>query len=262
MNSSGRIIKIIISSPLTWLAFFTILIVEYIFYWWFQPASITMYIAGGIGLFLLLLWPVFFTRSEPFYRFYYRISIESTESLEFEKIKALQYSLKELGSEQGYRQIRVLREKIESLNDVLKRRFNSGEFTFGRYLNTARHVYLSAIGNLSDIEVALRSINTVDVLYLKNRIRKLLSSGHVSDEQSKEIKTLKQRLLLQDQQLKKISKLHTQNESAITGLVNAATALADIHTGEITGSVDVETAMAELEILARQAGKYSTTDLK
>ena len=58
---------------------------------------------------------------------------------------------------------------------------------------------------------------------------------------------------LHDGQLKKVGELLTQNESAITALVNAAIALADIKTGKSYSSVDVETAMAELETLAKRA---------
>jgi len=149
--------------------------------------------AIGMGLASLLLWLILFIRSRSFYRLYYQIPTEST-IVKPEKIDQLKTNLAELGSAHGATQILKLQEKLYSLNEVLKKRFDSGELTFDRYFNTARQVYLSAIKNWQDVEVALRSVNTIDVAYINNRINELRSNPELFNEQIREIRVLKENL--------------------------------------------------------------------
>ncbi|MBC8391665.1 MAG: hypothetical protein H8E17_03730 [Deltaproteobacteria bacterium] len=256
MSYDSRTIKIIAGYPLTWLSTLTIAGIEWAFYYWFQPSLIMMIAAIVTGLLSLLMWPILFTRSDSFFKLYYKLPTDPT-TLELEKIERLESNLTELGSTQGTRQISTLQEKLDSLNEVLKRRFDSGELTFGRYIDTARQVYLSAIDNLLDVEVSLRSVNSIDVEYIDNRINELRAKHERPNEQIGEIETLEQRLLLHDTELKKVSELLTQNETAVTALVNVATAIAGAKTGKDQSLIDTETAMAELEMLAKRAKKYS-----
>jgi len=70
MNKENRILKIIMSSPPTWLAITSALIMIWGFVQWFQPSMKILFAVCGAGIFLLLLWPVIFIRSDEFQRKY------------------------------------------------------------------------------------------------------------------------------------------------------------------------------------------------
>ncbi|MEE8434098.1 MAG: hypothetical protein V3S64_04845 [bacterium] len=178
---------------------------------------------------------------------------------EKEKLRLLEADLKEMGSTQGVTQLKFLREKFESLTDVLKRRLSAGELTYGRYLGTAEQVYLSAVDNLNDLTVSLKSVSSIHPGYINKRLKELGNSSEAPAEKKREIASLEKRLSLRDEQLKRVSELLAQNESAMTALDHTASAMAETRTGKGEADMDAEAAMAELEMLANRASKYSST---
>lgn len=70
MDKGRRIASVLLTAPQTWMAVFTLLVLEAGFVYWFQPPWTMAAAAGGVGLFLLLLWPVVYGRSETFRRRY------------------------------------------------------------------------------------------------------------------------------------------------------------------------------------------------
>lgn len=254
----NHLTRIILSYPPTWLAVATIGALEWAIFDWFQPPLLVKAAMLGIGLVSLLMWPVLLVRSKWFDELYYRMSTEVTKE-DLQELERLEADLATLGSGQGVEQLRKLREQLDDLTEVLKRRLNSGELTYGRYLTTAEHVYLSAVDNLRDVVVAMRSVSAIEPEYIDQRLRELRKIRDPGDEQKREVASLEQRGALRDQQMRKAGDLLAQNELAMTGLVNTAAALADTKTGKDRALIDAQTAMAELEMLAKRAGKYATT---
>ncbi len=125
-----------------------------------------MAVALGLGALSLVAWPLLFVRTETFTKRLYRLPDE-LKTAQQEKLKTLEDDFEELAFEQGAAQLRLLRDKIDNLAEVLKRRLNAGELTYGRYLAMAEQVYLSALDNLNEAAVALRSVSTIDSDYIE-----------------------------------------------------------------------------------------------
>lgn len=255
---SNHLLRVFLSYPPTWMAVFTIAAVEWAFFDWFQPPFSLKVGVLGVGVLLLLLWPVLLVRSKSFGELFFRLSTEVKKE-DLQELERLAADLQALGSSRGVDQLRKLRQKLDDLTEVLKLRLNDGELTFGRYLTTAERVYLSAVDNLRDVVVALRSVSAIEPAYIDARLRELRGIREPSDEHRREVASLEQRGSLREQQMRKVGELLAQNEMAMTGLVNTAAALADTKTGKGRALIDAEAAMAELEMLAKRAGKYATT---
>lgn len=71
MNRISRVIRILATAPATWLMVVALAALEWIFLQWFRPPVPFLLAGAGVGIFLLLLWPVLFLRSEEFSRAYY-----------------------------------------------------------------------------------------------------------------------------------------------------------------------------------------------
>lgn len=216
-------------------------------------------VALAVGAVSFVAWPLLFVRSESFARRFHRLP-ESVHADQDDKLQTLVTDFDELDFGQGAAQLRMLREKFENLSEIMKRRLNAGELTYARYLGMAEQVYLSALDNLHEVAVALRSVSTINPDYIESRLRELGSFEQGSREQHEESVALQERSSLYDEQQQRVTLLIAQNESAMTVLDKTATALAGTKTGKGQATMDAEAAIAELERLAQRAGAYATTD--
>ena len=224
-----------------------------------EPSLLLSLAAAGAATVGLGSWIVnYFVRRENYARRYLEDLHRFLEARTSQALENLEEDLDSLESSQGVAQLRMLGQKFDNLTEVLKRRLNASELTYGRYLGTAEQVYLSAVDNLRDVAVGLRSVSTIDPSYINKRLSELRKTENPTDEQKREGAALEQRNQLHDQQLKKVVNLLAQNELAMTMLDNTATALADIRTGKGQAAMNAEAAMAELELLVKRAGKYAT----
>ena len=259
MLLANRVVKIVLSDLLTWLAVAVVIALEAAYFVWFRP-SVAMTIAAlAVGVLSFVAWPLLFVRSESFARRFYLVP-EAVHADQEDKLHSLATDFDELEFGQGAVQLKMLREKFENLSEIMKRRLNAGELTYARYLGMAEQVYLSALDNLNEVAVALRSISTIDPDYIQSRLRELSSSEQGAGEQHEESTALQERGNLYDEQQQRVTKLVAQNETAMTVLDKTATALAETKTGKGQASMDAEAAIAELERLAKQAGAYATTN--
>jgi hypothetical protein len=258
MAPGDKAIKAVLAHGLTWAAAAAVVGLEAAFIAWFQP-SLTMTAAAlALGLVSLALWPVVFVRSESFARQSLRLP-EDFEAKQQDKLKILTSDFQELEFEQGSAQLRLLRDKLDNLAEVLKRRLNAGELTYGRYLGMAEQVYLSALDNLQESAVALRSVSTIDPDYIQGRLAELRKTGKPTGDQEREYTALQNRSDLFQKQRQRVDRLIAQNEAALTVLDKTATALAETKMAKGHAAMDAEAAMAELELLAKRTGRYATT---
>jgi hypothetical protein len=253
--SDRRAVSLILTDPLTWAAGVITLVAVGVFFWWFQPDLTMAANVLGVGAILLLAWPALLVRSAR-----YAARIESgNEELELGSeadLIALETELRDLGTEQGVAQLRMLREKYDNLADVLGAKLNTGEVTYARYLAMAKQVYLSGLDSLKEAAVSLKSISKIDPSYAISRLDELKKSTF--DAAGKDERdALSRRLSLFDEQNARVARLLAQNESALTVLDRTAAAIAEARTGEGRASLDAKTAIAELEDLAKRAGKYA-----
>ena len=172
-----------------------------------------------------------------------------------EHLETLITELEALGSKQGLQQASQLQKKFDNLVDVLKRRLSVNETTYRRYAGMAEQVYLSSLDNLNEASICLRSVSAIDSEELQKRMTELQECE--SEKERHELETLTQRLSLLEEQNSRAASLLAQNETAMTLLDKTAGILADTKTEKGQASVDAETAMMELERIAKQTNKYA-----
>jgi hypothetical protein len=141
------------------------------------------------------------------------------------------------------------------LINVLTRRLDAGELTFGRYLSTSQQVFTSGLDNLHEVALAYESISTIDETYIDRRLTELAGDDSDVEAATRERDTLERRRELRTTQRRKIAQLLAQNESALTALDRTTTALADVPIGK--KPEDADAAMVALEELADRAAKYA-----
>lgn len=258
MAQGNSAIRTTFSHYLTWAALAAVAGLEVAFLQWFRPSLLMTAAVLGLGVLCLLLWIPMFLRSAVYAKSVYR-RVEAREATQLAKLERLADDFDELSFAKGGAQLRLLRNKLESLTQVLKRRLDSGEMTYGRYLGMAQEVYGSALDNLHEVAVALRSVSTIDSGYLRKRLGELEGEQQRSDDHERELKALRDRGTLLEDANRRVTQLIAQNESALTVIDQTSAALAATRTEKGHATLDAETAMAELEQLARRAGKYAAS---
>ena len=256
---ANRVIKLVLFDIRTWLALAIVIALDAAYFVWFQPSLAMAIAALTVGLLSLVAWPLLFVRSASFAQRFFQVP-EAVNADREDKLQTLATDFDELEFGQGAAQIKMLREKFENLSEIMKRRLNAGELTYARYLGMAEQVYLSALDNLNEVAVALRSVSTIDTDHIQSRLRELNSSEQGIGEQREESAALQERHSLYDEQQQRVTRLIAQNETAMTVLDKTATALAGTKTEKGQASMDAKAAIAELERLAKQAGAYATSD--
>lgn len=234
----------------------TVLALEWLFFAWFDPSAVMAGLAGGFGLLSLGLWAHFLLRSKALVQERYMLQQKAQEE-RLPRLEKLRGGLKEIGCDQGVAQLDLLKRKFEAMSAVLMQRLNAGELTYSRYLDTAEQVYLSAIDNLQEVEISLRSVSTIDSKELEGRLAELRGNGVHHGSSQQEIATLEERRSLHTRQVDKVAYLLVQNETAMTALDHASAALADARMGKGHATIELNQALKDLDQLARRAGSYA-----
>lgn len=169
----------------------------------------------------------------------------------------LRQQLDRLGHAEGLSQLERLQEKYQAFSELLGKKLNPGEITYGRYLGMAEQVYLAGLDNLQRIVHTLQSVQTIDQDYVQRRITELDSLASPSETQRRELEALQDRLVLRRNQLEKVSAWQAQNEQAMTRMDQTMAAIAGMTTVQGHAGTDLETAMQAMQELAARAGDYS-----
>jgi len=211
--------------------------------------------AGGAGA-AVLSWAVNFgLRRDHFANQYVKKLHAQMQRQRLAREKELQGVLAEVNSEEGSSQFSRVTEKFTTFEKLLARKLNPGELTYGRYLGMAEQVYLGALDNLQYVADALKMMSAIDLKYTQKRLHQLQKTP--SEINTKEIESLQERLDLHSKQAAKVQKLLAQNEEAMTKMDLTIAAIADMRTEDGRASMDMETAMHELQRLAGKAKDYS-----
>jgi hypothetical protein len=223
-----------------------------------SPALITGAAIGG-GLALVSLGVNCVLRRQHFASSYIERANQALLAYRSSVLEHLEKDLREEGSREGRSQFERFGEKIKAFEEVLDDKLGRGEITYGRFLGIAQQVYLSGMDNLRQIVIALKSMETVDEAYIGQRIAKI-KAGARSAAQVQEQASLEQQLALRQDHLKKIEGCLAQNEQALAQLDLALAAIADMKTGSAQAGVNMETAMNDLQQIAKRAHAYSSPE--
>ena len=156
----------------------------------------------------------------------------------------------------GLDQIGSLQHKRDSFLQLLARKLSPTELTFSRYAGALEQVCLQVLGNLADITDALGIADDIDAVELEQRIEALEAQPEPSEADRRESQALRARRDLRGVQLARVDALLAENEEALTTLVNALAAVADMRALERQADPRMQTVMRDLEALARRAKQY------
>lgn len=251
-----RALSALATRPSSWLVLALCGVAPWLFYRWFEPGLAMAAAAVALALALLALWPVLLMRDPAFVAELVRNPGELGADGEA-RVRRLEADLERLGSDQGVEQLRMLRQKLDRLVEVLRHRLDEGEVTYGRYLGTAEQVYLAALDNLHEVVVTLTSLAGMDEGYLERRIADIERDG-ITDKEQAELATIRQSREVLQQQRGKLEDLLAENERALAVLDNTSAALAGTRTRGGHATVPAEEAIRELEALASRTGRYAT----
>lgn len=163
----------------------------------------------------------------------------------------------ELLADQGAEQYKKIRLKYHNVRDLLEQKFDSGEMTYGRFAGSAEQVYLSALDNLKQVASTLKSVSSIDLTYIEKKLADLTRKPSKSVADKKEMDALQKRLSLWEEQVNRVNELLSMNEEAMTRMEEVSSAISALNTGSKFASTDLETAMEQLQELARRAPVYN-----
>jgi hypothetical protein len=223
-----------------------------------SPALITGALIGG-GVALASLGVNCLLRRQHFASSYIERANQALLAYRASVLEHLERDLREAGSREGRSQFERFGEKIKAFEEVLDDKLGRQELTYGRFLGIAQQVYLSGMDNLRQIVIAIKSMQTVDEKYIRQRIASLKAAAP-SGSQGQELASLEQQLDLRKEHLKKIEDCLAQNERALAQLDLALAAIAEMKTGSAQAGVNMETAMNDLQQIAKRARAYSSPE--
>lgn len=172
-------------------------------------------------------------------------------------IAELSEQFEKLGFEAGLDQLASLQQRFGALQELLGRKLDPSEMTYGRYVGMTEQVYLAGLDNLRRVADAQRVLGGIEVDAIRERIVELTRDGIDSHAQDQEIATLEQRLKLREERQEKMFAWLAENQQAITRIDQAMAAIADMDTAERHAGMQMEQAMQELGRLAAKAAEYT-----
>ena len=220
---------------------------------------------GGLSVGLLHFLTQYFLRSDRVAAAHLKEIHERLEAQQREVLGNLEQKLKAAakrltGTEYGLQaldQLRMAQARFELLKNLLAEKFKPTELTFSRYFVAGEQTYLAVLDNLDSIASRLQSISTIDARQIAARIDAIRRQKKIAPADEEEIEALKARVGLREEQLDRVNTLLTFNENAITEFDRVNNAVAEVRGTHAQASVDLDTAVAELEALAARARKLS-----
>ncbi|MBF0104789.1 MAG: hypothetical protein HQM16_05630 [Deltaproteobacteria bacterium] len=218
---------------------------------------------AGLGLGSLMWFINYFVRKKTFASRYIQRLQKKIEEQRVGLLNGLKKELENFKTQKGLEefagqaeaQFDMIHARFESIQKVLADKIQPGELTFNRYMGTAEQVYLSVLDNLQSIATLIKSSGNIDEDYIKGRFDCLKKLNTLAKADEEELETLERRLELRKKQLDEINTLLTSNEKAMTELDQTTASLASAKIVKGRASVDMESAIADLEDLARRAQK-------
>ena len=154
---------------------------------------------------------------------------------------------------QGLQQLAMVQDRFDTFRSLLERKLNVSELTFGRYLVAAEQVHLAVLDNLSSIASQIESVTAIEDKYIKERLRELSKLMSPAAADVEERRTLEERAKLRGSQLDRINTLLTRNEEAITKFDASNSAIAEMKGVSRRSDAGIESATADLEMIAKRA---------
>ena len=217
------------------------------------PILMGALIAGG--LVAALAWiNQYWLRNDYLSSVYVNRLLKAIGAQQQEKIDRLKSSLENMDADEAYQQFQRLEDKYQAFRQLINNKFESGELTHARFIGMIEQVFLGAIDNLQKITHLLKSSQAIDHNFIRQRIDELKQQDN--DLGKREQSTLQSRLDIYNDQQNKIQSLLIDNEEAMTQIDVTMHAVTDSEGIDSNATIDLESAMSELQHLANRARKY------
>lgn len=181
-----------------------------------------------------------------------------TEQIE-QKRKDLKKNLLTYGCSQGAKQLVQFQKKFDTLIDILRTKFDEGQLTYQRYYGTAQEVYLSGIDNLNSVVMSYKALESIDIEYMRNRLKYLSKKDYESDiHLKKEFNAIKRGIETFENQNEQIKAFLAENATALVQIDDTTISISQItRTKNNEAQVDMENSMSALTELAKRSHLYS-----
>mgnify|MGYP007066198719 CR=1 FL=1 len=154
-------------------------------------------------------------------------------------------------------QFRHVGESSASFMDVLGRKLDSNEFTFGVYAAPAEQAAFGVYDNLEQIVTILSAIGSINVGELQQRVRELEELTNRSERENGVLEQLKERLKLHSDEIVHIEQLILENAQAITALEKVTTAITKMRNRDRQQTYGHEMVLQELLKIAERSSSLS-----
>jgi len=174
------------------------------------------------------------------------------------KLQNLKNELEKNGLSDGANQLGQFTNKYRTLVEILESKFEKTQLTFSRYQGIASEVYLSGIDNLKDMLLAQKTMNSIDLNYVSDRLSKIENKDTNNKAVEKEKDALLRSQYSYKLQEEKINKLMAENESALTQIDETTIAISEItKSANREAQADMENSMKLLSEMAERSKLYS-----
>jgi hypothetical protein len=184
---------------------------------------------------------------------------EKLEELRVDLDFCLKFSKNDPLVHQAKKQFYMINSKFDSFKDILSKKFNPDEITYGRFYSTAEQTHGAVLDNLEKVVLSFKILKDIDLDYLESRyddLKNKIDSEKALDYDFKEFKAIQERIDLRESKFREIDNILSKNEEAMTEMNKISLTLSDIKTNEGRSSRDLEHTLTELSNLANNARLY------
>lgn len=154
---------------------------------------------------------------------------------------------------QGADQMKLAKQKNDSLSKLLEQKLSADELTFARFAGTAEQLYFSVLDNIRRETDLLRSIESIDLSRIERRLKEIVRRKTLDADDEREKIALEGQRDLRQEQLEQAGTLIRQNEEALTQFDRTSAAVARMETSKSRdATVNLETAMEDLRRLVNR----------
>ena len=232
----------------------------------FGPVAVAVAAAvGGLGLGLGHLATQVFVRPDSVAAQHFRELHEQLSAQREAMISDMEKRLKRCAAldgckspaDQALKQFHMVHKRFQTMQELLAAKFEPKELTYSRYFVAGEQAFLAVLDTLDGIIGRMQSACAIEPKYVEERIDATRRQKTVAPADEEEVRALEARMKLRGDQLDTVNTLLTFNENAITEFDRVNAAIAEVKGTRAQTSVDLDSAMRELESLAQRAKKLS-----
>jgi hypothetical protein len=160
---------------------------------------------------------------------------------------------------QANKQFEMVNNKFNSFKEILNKKFDPNELTYGRFYMTAEQTHGAVLDNIEQVVMNFKALKDIDIDYLEERfddLKKIIDENKAEKFDEEEFEAVQGRIDLREKKFFEIDEILSNNEKAMTELNTITFKLSDLKTHEGRAKQDLEQTLLELKDLAKSASRY------